>query len=804
MTDNACIHCGADCGKEPVVYNRLKFCCFGCKQVYQLLNENQLQQYYTLENTPGVRIGDTGHTGKYAFLDKEEVKQKMYDFIEGDTARLTFYIPSIHCVSCIWLLEHLNKLNRGIIHSSVDFIRKEVTVSFNTSEISLRSVVELLVSIHYIPDISLKTLEKKDIHAIDRTLFYKIGVAGFIFGNVMLYSLPEYFNGKPLGDSLGTFLHYMGFILIIPLVFYSGSDYIISARKNLKRGIVNIDLPIALGILALFFVTGYEVLSSRGPGYSDTLSGFLFFLLIGKWYQSKTYQSLSFDRDYKSYFPVAVTKIENGTPVSTLLEEIKVGDTILLRSKELIPADGILAEGTALIDYSFVTGESVHIKKVPGDFVYAGGIQTSGAITIKVEREVKQSHLTQLWNQNEPRQATQRSLTSLIDRISIYFTIIIIAIAITGFVSWLIIGDFRTAILVLTSVLIVACPCALAMSLPFTLGTAMRILGSKGMYIKNIRVIEKLTKIDTLVFDKTGTLTKPDESNVRFLEGDLTEWDLRAVKSLVHQSTHPLSQALDRHLAIVEPLIARGFVEMPGKGIFGAVDGRQVKLGSREFVCGPAAGTNQAGSGVYLSVDNQTKGFFRISNQYRPGFSKVIRQLGNQFELYLLSGDNEAEQEYLQNFFASERLFFNQQPQQKMEFIARLRKQGRHVLMTGDGLNDSGAFMQSDVALSIADDIYHFSPAGDAIIEANQFHRLTDFIRFARNSLVVVKLSFAISFLYNVIGLGFALTGNLSPVVAAILMPVSSITVVAFSTFATRILAGRIIRNTIPPASNNQ
>jgi Cu+-exporting ATPase len=796
MTDNACIHCGADCGKVPVVYSGQKFCCIGCKQVYQLLNDHKLYQYYTLENTPGVRIEDHIHDGKYAFLDKEEVKQKMYDFLEGDIARLTFYIPSIHCVSCIWLLEHLNKLNRGIRQSSVNFIRKEVTVSFNTTEISLRAVVELLVSIHYLPDISLKTLEKKDIHSIDKTLFYKIGVAGFVFGNVMLYSLPEYFNGKPLGDSLGTFLHYIGFVLTIPLVFYSGSDYIISAAKNLRRGIINIDLPIALGILALFFVTCYEVFTSRGPGYSDTLAGFMFFLLIGRWYQSKTYQSLSFDRDYKSYFPVAVTKIENGIPISTLLEEITVGDTLLLRSKELIPADGILTGGTALIDYSFVTGESVAIKKIPGDFVYAGGIQTSGAITIKVEHEVKQSHLTQLWNQNEPRQTTQRSLTSLIDKISIYFTITIIAIAVLGFLSWLVIGDFRTAILVLTSVLIVACPCALAMSLPFTLGTAMRILGEKGMYLKNIRVIEKLTKIDTIVFDKTGTLTKPDENNVRFLEGELNEWETMAVKSMVQQSTHPLSQALDRHFATVHTLTTMGFVEMSGKGIFGTAEGNQIKLGSREFVCETAAGAEQAGSNVYLSINNETKGYFKISNQYRPGFSKVIQQLGKRFDLYLLSGDNDGEMGYLLNYFEKDKLHFNQQPQQKMEFISQLRNQGRHVLMTGDGLNDSGAFMQSDVALSIADDIYHFSPAGDAIIEASQFQRLTDFIRFARQSLVIVKISFAISFLYNFIGLGIALTGNLSPVVAAILMPVSSVTVVAFSTFATKILAARVIKVT--------
>lgn len=793
MPENTCAHCGADCGKSPVVYNQLKFCCSGCKQVYQLLSENRLFQYYTLENTPGVKIGDLSHEAKYAFLDREEVQQKMYEFFEVNTARITFYIPSIHCASCIWLLEHLTRLNSGIKQSAVNFIRKEVTVSFDTTEISLRQLVELLVSIHYIPDISLKTIEKKEIRSVDRILLYKIGVAGFVFGNVMLYSLPEYFNGKPLGDSLGTFLYFISFFLTIPLVFYSGSDYMISAWKNSRKGIINIDLPIALGILALFSVTCFEVLTSVGPGYSDTLAGFLFFLLIGKWYQSKTYQSLSFDRDYKSYFPVAVTKIEKGIHYATLLEEIVVGDILLIRSKELIPADGILTEGSALIDYSFVTGESIPIKKAPGDFVYAGGIQINGAITVQVEREVKQSHLTQLWNQNETKLTSNKSLTGIIDSISVYFTIIIITIAVIGFIGWLIIGDFRTAILVLTSVLIVACPCALAMSLPFTLGTAMRILGSKGMYIKNIRVIEKLSKIDTMVFDKTGTLTIPDENNVQFFGNELTEWEKQTIKSLVQQSTHPLSQVLDRYFSKEKPLITLGFVEMSGKGIYTTVEGISIRLGSQTFVCGTSDSEKVNNSGVFVSINESIKGYFKISNQYRTGFSKVIRQFGEQFDLYLLSGDNESEKDYLLPYFGEGRIFFNQQPDKKMEFISQLRQKGHNVMMTGDGLNDAGAFMQSDVALSIADNIYHFSPASDAIVEAKQFHRLTAYIHFARKSLVIVKISFTISFLYNLFGLTIALTGNLSPVIAAVLMPISSITVVAFATFATKLLAKKVL-----------
>lgn len=790
-SDNQCIHCGSDCGKSPVVREKQIFCCTGCSLVYSILNENKLTKYYSLEKTPGIKVTDLNYDAKYAFLDKEEVQQKLFEFREGDIAKITFYIPVIHCISCIWLLEHLNKLNSGLLNSTVNFIQKKVTITFNASEITLRQLVELLVSINYIPDISQQTLERKQEESGDRTLLYKIGVAGFVFGNVMLYSLPEYLNHKPLGESLGTFLYFMSYVLLIPLVLYSGSDYLVSAWKSLRRGIININLPIALGIIALFSVTTWDVFTLTGPGYSDSLAGFLFFLLLGRWYQSKSYEALAFDRDYKSYFPVAVSKLMDQTEVSTLLEELKPGDELLIRNKELIPADSILVNGTALIDYSFVTGESTAIRKNTGEFIYAGGRQTGGAITVRVEKTVVQSHLTQLWNQEEEKTHASKSIVNLTDKLSVSFTIIILLIAVAGFSVWLLQDGLQIALKVFTSVLIVACPCAISMSLPFTLGSAMRIFGKKGIYLKNTTVIEKLVKVDTIVFDKTGTITKPDANRINFIGAPLTEEEIRAVYSVSRQSTHPLSNAIARWYQQSEIVETSGFVEIAGRGIFGRAGDLTCKMGSMEYVAGSSDQANQQASRVYLSLDDRQKGYYTIENQYREGFDTLMMELEGRFDMYLLSGDNDSEKEKLKRYFDPSKMHFNQQAREKMEFIRALQAKGKKVLMTGDGLNDAGAFMQSDVALSIADDIYHFSPAGDAIVEASQLGNLSRFIRFARKSLTIVKISFAISLLYNVVGLSYALSGHLSPVVAAILMPISSVTVVAFATFATSWLARR-------------
>lgn len=789
--DNSCVHCGADCGKQPVIWKDLSFCCNGCLTVYQLLNENKLYNYYKLEEKPGIKLETTALGNKYAFLDKDEIREKLLAFTEGSISKVKFYIPEIHCASCIWLLEKLYLLDKGIKHSFVNFTRKEVDITFDESTISLRRVVELLSSIHYIPDLSVNLSDKKDEGPSYKKLLYKIGIAGFVFINVMTYSLPAYFNGAPLEDNLQRLFSILSLVLVIPVVFYSGSDYFVSSVKSILKKNISIDLPIALGITVLFLVSAYEILFAGGAGYCDSLSGLIFFLLVGKWYQGKTYEALSFDRNYKSYFPIAVTKINKQIEESVLLEHIRAEDELIIRNKELIPADSILLEGEGRIDYSFVTGESTPVIKKKGDFIYAGGRQMGEILRIQVKKEVSQSHLTKLWNQDQTYEKPSETLKTLSDRVSKYFTIAIISIALLGFGYWMFRGETHTAIFVFTAVLIVACPCALALSIPFTFGNTMRVFGKKGLYIKNTAVIERLSHVDTIVFDKTGTLTHPNQNSIVYKGTKLSKEEKSAIYSLARQSTHPLSLALAGEIneENSEMIYARPdhFVEVAGRGIFGKVNQMEIKLGSAEYVTRQEA-SDQSSSVVHVAINDRPMGHFTIHNHYRDGFENVIASLSKKFSLYLVSGDNNSESAKLSSHFDPDHMLFNQKPADKAKLIKSLQDKGHTVLMTGDGLNDAGALMQSDVALTIANKVYHFSPASDAVLEAAQFGKLDRFISFSRSSLNIVKASFLISFLYNIVGISFAITGNLSPIVAAILMPVSSVSVVAFATFVTRSL----------------
>ncbi|NTV84855.1 MAG: heavy metal translocating P-type ATPase, partial [Bacteroidales bacterium] len=541
--------------------------------VYEILKESDSCEYYNIETHPGVRIKEVEIGQKYAYLDHEEIITGLLDFSDGGISKVRFFIPSIHCSSCIWLLENLNRIQKGILHSMVNFVKKEVSITFKEDELSLRKLVELLVSLNYIPQITLDDLDRKKAKKSQRKIYYQLGVAGFCFGNIMLFSFPDYLAGdKPIDQAFIHNFAYFNLILSIPVVFYAAQDYFVSAFKGLRKKIINIDVPIALGISVLFLRSAYEILAGIDQGYMDSLSGLVFFLLIGKWYQGKTYQALSFERDYKSYFPVAVTIIDDNGLESTIpLKNLKPGNRIVVRNQELVPADAILVKGDGHIDYSFVSGESTPVHKHLKDRIFAGGRQVGSVIELIVEREVIQSYLTELWNQDLHQKSEFRGLNPIVNKVSQYFTIVIISISLAAGIYWLF-TDPSLAMNAFTSVLIVACPCALALTIPFTLGNTMRIFGRAGFYLKKTEILEELSKIDTIVFDKTGTITQNDAYNIEFDDAVFDEQEALLIKSLVRHSSHPLSQAIYNSLQGDNLKDVEDFNEIPALGISGKVE----------------------------------------------------------------------------------------------------------------------------------------------------------------------------------------------------------------------------------------
>lgn len=788
----SCFHCGDNCDREHIVFDGKDFCCNGCKTVYEILNQNDLCTYYDLEQNPGISLKSKKFDDKYAYLDNEEITHLILDFKDEEKAKVTFYIPSIHCSSCIWLLENLYKLTDGVNHSRVNFVKKEFSADFNPEIISVRKLVELLVTLGYEPSISLEDSNKKNEKSINRSLYLKIGVAGFAFGNIMLLSLPEYFGFEGLEKNIQRFLAYLNILLSLPVVFYCASDYFKSAWSGLKQKFINIDVPISLGIIVLFTRSLYEIISMSGPGYLDSLSGLLFFLLVGRWFQNYTYQGLSFERDYKSYFPLAIYKYVDGILKSIPVNKIEKGDVINVRNQEIIPADSILKSDHANIDYSFVTGEANPVAKKSGEYIYAGGRQLGESINLEVVKPVSQSYLTQLWNNDAFTKEKDEGFESLINKISKYFTVAVLAIALAGFALW--VGkDFKIALNVLTAVLIVACPCALTLSAPFTLGSAMRIFGKRNFYIKNVSVIERLLKISHIVFDKTGTITYNQTSEVNYEGVEVGQDDFKNIKALAINSTHPLSRILAESIdENTDNISLDKYQEITGSGLQAEVEGDVYKLGNWDFV---NTGSYNAlektdATQIFVSKNARLLGRFKIENKYREGLKEIVAFLKSRFGFSILTGDNQNEEQRLIELFGNSANYkFKQSPQDKLDYIVKLQQQHKNVLMIGDGLNDAGALLQSNIGISVTDDTSNFTPASDAIMTSNALKYLPDFIKFAKVSHKIVIVAFIISFMYNILGISFALTGKLTPLVAAILMPLSSISVVIFATTVTNLMA---------------
>ena len=782
MAEN-CFHCGQEIDKDRIFFDEKAFCCNGCKSVYEILNANNLGNFYELNKNSGIRPDE--NLSQFDYLDTPEIFEKVVDFSEGNTSVVTFKIPVIHCSSCIWLLESLQDLNTNIRYSQVNFTKKTLQVSFNQNELPLSELAKFLTNLGYKPVISLETADKKEA-AVDRSLTIKVAVAGFAFGNAMMFAFPEYLNTGSSVDfwleEFAPFFRFLTFLLSIPVVVYSASDYYKSAWFGLKNKIVNIDVPIVLGILVLFFRSVYEIATNYGPGYFDTLCGLLFFMLLGKIFQKRTYSALSYDRDYKSFYPIAVTKVDfGGQQQNILLSDIKVGDRILVRNQEIIPVDAVLINGEGNIDNSFITGESATITKNPGDKIFAGGKQIGSILELEVIKTVNQSYLTQLWNKEAFRKE-ELGLDTLVNQISKYFTFIILGITLLAGIYWYQI-DFEKMFQVVSAILIVACPCALALSTPFTMGHIMRILGRNKMYVKDAHTIEKMAKIDALVFDKTGTITYNKKANISFEGQEIAEFDLKNIKSLLKNSNHPLSKSLYEFLEVQdEYLPIENFKETAGKGYEATVRGKVYKIGSAKFTHQEAKSLETA---VYIERDGEFLGKFIFKNEYRDGLAEMAKELKD-YKIHVLSGDNSSEEQTLKNLIPNiTEMRFSQSPEDKLEYIKHLQDQGKKVAMLGDGLNDAGALKQSNIGIAIADDTNSFTPSSDVIMNGGVLTKLHDYFALTKDAMIIVKLTFGISFLYNVVGLTAAVLGEMSPLFAAILMPLSSISVVAFTSLST-------------------
>ncbi len=752
--------------------------------MFSLLQAHGLTQFYACEPRAGTsqRAASRHDTARFVALDDPAVAARFIDGDDGTFTHAMFSVPSLHCASCLWLLEQLWRFDPGIGRSEADLMRRTVRVAFRSGQTTLRAVAERLASLGYPPVLDAERQAGRMPSAL-RDLYLKLGIAGFAVGNMMLFSIPRYANGAPLEPAFQRLFDALNVLFAIPVLLYSASGFFTAAWNSLRMRAITLDVPIALGLVALFVRSLWDILTRSGEGFLDSFAGLVFFLLIGRLFQQKAFDRIAFDRTVRSFLPLSVRVRAGGTMAMRRIEDLSPGDVILVRPGEVVPADARLLDDSGRIDLAFVTGEQDPQSLQAGATVGAGGRVVGEALHLEVVRRVSASRLAELWNNPVFSARPSHWLSDVTARFGYWFTVGAIALAALGFWAWW--PDVRMAAQVATAVLIIACPCALTLAAPITLGTALAKLGEAGVYLKHGAVALDLSRVDTIAFDKTGTLTTVEAAAVVELHGlDADDW--ARVRRLAAESIHPVSRALAGRAPVTGVVADIG--EVAGQGLSGTVDGTRVVLGSADYVARETGGPADAGPGRTIASVANRLGWLRLVTPERPGMSAVATSLRDTHETWLLSGDHDGEAARWSGAFGS-RMRFRQSPEDKLAAVRARQESGRRVLMVGDGLNDAGALAAADVGMAVSDDTACLVPACDVVIGGDRLPLLPAVLRYARRARHAVVLSFAVSVAYNVVGLWLALTGQLTPLATAILMPISSMTVIGLGVGAMRVRA---------------
>ena len=762
-----CVHCGNECDASPFLFNQLPFCCNGCIQAYQLI-------HYAIscapeENTQPLLFKTKAN---WEELNLTELRKQFIQYEDKQRVVVVFRLPQVHCASCVYVLEHLNRLNPKIQSTTVNFSEKTIRAVLD-ADLPLSEFAATLDLVGYAPSL-LKEIEEDHVNKNHRKHRIKaLVISGFCFGNIMLFSLPEYFNLSIQSDtSFVQFFRWAALIFSLPVFFYGSREFYRNAWAGIRVKYMHIDVPLVLSLFVAYGRSLYEVFSESGSGYFDSYTGIVFFMLVGRQFQEVKTDRLGLFTNFKSFFPISVKRKREGKLETIALTEIKPNDEIQIHTEEIIPFDGQLLSIDTSLDYSFVTGESHWVEVLQNEMVFSGARNMGPTILLRVEKTIDQSQLGSMWN-NQAKQNESIEKLSFTHRVAKWFTLILILLSVTAFLYWIPTSSQR-AFQALTTALIVACPCALLLSHTFATGNASRIVSELGIWVKNGFVWDQLAKIRQIYFDKTGTLTNTQTPQVNWFGKELGQIENQIISTLCSQSIHPVSQVIYNYLNIHDILFMEEIKEMPGQGIVGRFQDETYELKKSEH-----------GTGFYKN--NRLLGEFHITFALRDGIKESLKALEMHYQLGMLTGDNNKDQQRISHLFPnSAALHYAVTPIEKQALIMEANQENATAYF-GDGLNDTGALIEAAVGFSVRDAHERYTPAADILFPGNQMYRVHQFFAFSKRVKQVIQLSFIFSLVYNFIGLSFALTGTLSPLIAAILMPVSTITIILITTIGIRI-----------------
>jgi len=799
--DDGCFHCGLPLPENQVFEQLIegepqRFCCPSCQMVCSAIFDAGLEGFYDRTPDDAQLAPPPEPPRDLALYDLDEVQAEFVDEL-GREREINLLVEGIHCAACVWLIERSLEKLPGVLKVAVNLSGKRLSLRWDNQQIRLSQVLAHLTHIGYAavpydPEVAEGRLKRQN-----RSMLFRMAFAGFSMMNLMWISIALY-TGAAEGE-FRTLFHWVGFALATPTLFYSGWPFLHSAWTGLRRLHLTMDLPIAIGAVTTYSYSVFITITQPEGGhvYYDTVVNFLFVILVGRYLEAATKrQAIASTQRLLDLQPRGATVLRDGEEQLLPIRAVKPGDLVLIRPGDHIPVDGTIVEGRSNVDEAMLSGESRPVAKGIGDKVSAGTLNSDSALTVRVEGTLRNTSLGRIIRLVEEAQASKAPIQCTADRIVPWFVATTLLLATATFVYWYTHSHFELALMAATSVLIITCPCAFGLATPMSIASAAGLGARHGILIKNGEVLETLSHIDHFVFDKTGTLTegRMQVQAVVTSGEDVGEDELLAqVAALEQFSEHGIARAIEDEAEARElPLPEASAVEnRPGFGLQGRVGGQRLVVGTRAWLqqhgieADPALQRHVAAwesrgiSCVHVALDGREAGIIAIADRLRPDARRLIEHLrARGHRLTLLSGDRRAVAEAIADQLGGMQVIAEVLPEDKDRIIRELQEQGARVAMVGDGINDAPALIRADVGIALGSGTDVSGESADIVLMNDELEKVGLAVALSHRTLRTIRQNIGISVVYNIIMVPLAMSAVITPLVAAIAMPISSLLVI--------------------------
>ena len=783
----ACSHCHLEFSKEVMIEEgEHHFCCNGCQGVFHLLSDQGLDGFY--EKAGGVKLSpptqqyeDSSNFNAPAFYDKF-VKINSDGFSE-----VSLIIEGIHCSACVWLNEKaLHKMD-GVVEASINFTNNKAHILWVDDVVKLSQIIDMIRAIGYNAYPYDASLQEQHANKVRKDYYLRMAVAIFASMNIMWIAVAQYagyFSG--ITQEMKTILNIAEGVLATPVLFYSGWVFFRGAYYGMKNRVVNMDLLVATGAGTTYIYSIFITVSQNGEAYFDSVSMIITFVLIGKFLEVLSKKSAADTLDIMTkHLPSEVNVLKDEKIISCKLEDVKVGDTVVVSSGEKVLFDGFILYGQGSFDESNLTGESEPIFKKVGDKVISGTTSIDADIRFETTKDFEHSTLSSLVTLLESALNKKPKIEQLANRLSEHFSSVILLLALSTFSFWWVWPhSFEESLMVGISVIIIACPCALGLATPIATLVGLTLGVKNGILFKEAAQLETMANANVLLVDKTGTLTHAKPTVVS--QNIVSEFDIRILYSLVKSSKHPISQGIKKHLLTfddkpIKEILFDTYTQIAARGIFANYDGKDILGGNAKFLVenGIVIEDTAMGASFYFAIDGELLASYELRDTVKTGATALVESLSKKgIQTIMLTGDNEKSARFIAQEVGIESVHFGLTPQDKLAFVDAMHAEKKVVVMLGDGVNDILALAKADIGIAMGSGSDIAVEVGDIVLLNDSLESLLVAFKISHTTFSLIKQNLGMSLLYNAITIPLAMAGLLIPLVAAISMSFSSLLVV--------------------------